>query len=76
MKRILALRRTGHSEDNGVKYLLSDHLNSTSVLVNQDGTVAARNYYLPYGHDRGGGLSTLTTKRFTGVDLTGFTARA
>lgn len=36
------------------------------MLVNQDGMVAARNYCLPYGYDRGGELSILTTKRFTG----------
>ena len=62
----LALRRTGHSADNGVKYLLSDHLRSTSVLVNRDGSVASRQYYHPFGDARGGPFSTLTTKRYTG----------
>jgi hypothetical protein len=33
--------------DNGVFYTLSDHLRSTSVLVNQNGTVNGRNYYFP-----------------------------
>jgi len=63
---IIALRRAGHASDNGVKYLLSDHLGSTGVLVNQDGSVAARNYYHPYGDNRDGPFSALTTKRFTG----------
>ena len=62
----LALRRTGHSADNGVKYLLSDHLRSTSVLVNQDGSMASRQYYHPFGDNRNGPFSTLTTKRYTG----------
>jgi RHS repeat-associated protein len=37
------------------------------VLVNQNGTVNSRNYYYPYGGNRGGGaFSGLTTKRFMG----------
>ena len=42
-----ALRRTGYTSGNGVFYSLSDHLRSTSVLVNQNGTVNSRNYYYP-----------------------------
>ena len=62
-----ALRRTGYAADNGVFYTLSDHLRSTSILVNQDGTVKSRNFYYPYGGNRGGGaFSDITTKRFTG----------
>jgi RHS repeat-associated protein len=50
-----------------VFYALQDHLRSTSVLVNQNGTVNSRNYYYPYGGNRGGGaFSGLTTKRFMG----------
>jgi hypothetical protein len=30
-----------------VFYALQDHLRSTSVLVNQNGTVNGRNYYFP-----------------------------
>jgi len=62
----VALRWTGHSADDGVKSLLSDHLCSTGVLVNQDGPVASRQYYHPDGDNRNGSFSTLTTKRFTG----------
>jgi RHS repeat-associated protein len=62
-----ALRRTGYATDNGVFYVLADHLRSTSVLVKRDGTVKDRNYYYPYGGNRVGGVfSGLTTKRFTG----------
>ena len=62
-----AIRRTGYATDNGVFYTLSDQLRSTSVLVNQNGTVKDRNYYYPYGGNRGGSAFTgITTKRFTG----------
>jgi len=37
----VALRRVGY----GLFYLLGDHLGSTSVLVNQDGTLAMYEYY-------------------------------
>ncbi|HHB91138.1 MAG TPA: RHS repeat-associated core domain-containing protein, partial [Anaerolineae bacterium] len=62
----LALRRTGHGSDDGVFYMLPDHLGSTSILVDQAGTVQSQQYYLPYGDNRGGPFSTLTTKRYTG----------
>jgi RHS repeat-associated protein len=61
-----AFRRTGYASDNGVFYVLQDHLRSTSVLVNQNGTVNSRNYFYPYGGNRNGAFSGLTTKRFTG----------
>ncbi len=62
-----AIRRTGYASDNSVFYVVSDHLRSTSVLVNRDGTVKDRNYYYPYGGNRGGSaFSGVTTKRFTG----------
>lgn len=42
-------------------------LSSTSVLVNQNGMVNSRNFYYPYGGNRGGNaFSGLTTKRYTG----------
>ena len=60
-------RRTGYATDNGVFYILSDQLRSTSVLVNQNGMVNSRNFYYPYGRNRGGSaFSGITTKRFTG----------
>ncbi len=62
-----AFRRVGYSGDNGVFYAVSDQIKSTSALVNQDGTVNSRNYYYPYGGNRGGSaFSGITTKRFTG----------
>jgi len=62
-----ALRRTGYATDNGVFYLLQDQLKSSSTLANQNGTVNSRNYFYPFGGNRGGtAFSALTTKRFTG----------
>ncbi len=62
-----AIRRVGYASDNGVFYVLSDQVQSASVLVNQNGTVKDRNYYYPYGGNRGGSaFSGITTKRFTG----------
>ena len=62
-----AMRRTGYAGDNGVFYLLSDHLKSSSVIVSQNGTLNSRNYFFPFGGNRGAAaFSTLTTRRFTG----------
>ena len=63
---LVALRRSGYASDNGLFYILNDHLGSTSVLLNQDGTVAKREFYYPYGGNRGTAFSDLTTRRFTG----------
>ena len=52
--------------NDGVFCLLSDHLNSSSAIVNQSGDTLTNNYYYPYGGNRGGAFSNLTTKRFTG----------
>lgn len=61
-----AIRRSGYPGDNGIAYNLTDHLQSTSVLVNRDGTLNGRNLFFPYGGNRGAALNPLTTKRFTG----------
>ncbi len=63
-----ALRRAGYTADNGVFYLLQDHLHSSSATVAQNGTLAGtRNYFLPFGGNRGGAaFNNLTAKRFTG----------
>jgi len=58
----LALRRAGHGSDDGVFYMLQDHLGSTATIVNQAGVIQSRQYYHPYGDARSA-LSTLTTKR-------------
>jgi RHS repeat-associated protein len=63
-----ALRRSGYGVDDGVFYTLRDHLNSSSVIMNQAGMVVTNGnqYYLPYGGNRGSSFSSVTTKRFTG----------
>ncbi len=61
-----AMRRSGYGIDDGVFYLLQDHLKSSSSFVNQAGATLTNNYYYPYGGNRGGAFSNLTTKRFTG----------
>ena len=62
-----ALRRMEYATDNGVFYVVSDHPRPTSVLVNQDDTLNSRNYYYPYGGNRGGSaFRGITTKCFTG----------
>ena len=59
------MRRSGYGVDDGVFYLLQDHLKSSSVFVHQSGTTLSTNYYLPYGGNRGAAFSDLSTKRFT-----------
>ncbi|MGB5051542.1 MAG: RHS repeat-associated core domain-containing protein [Caldilineaceae bacterium] len=49
-----------------VYYLLTDQLNSTARIVNTAGSIQATSYYFPFGGNRGGAYSSLTTKRFTG----------
>ena len=64
---VVAFRRSGHDVDNGIFYLLRDHLGSSSVIVDSSGAVVSNEYYFPYGGNRGATAhSTLTTKRFTG----------
>jgi len=60
------MRRSGYASGNGVFYTLSDHLKSTSTIVNQAGVVQTQQYHFPFGGNRSGGFSSLTTKRYTG----------
>ena len=66
----VAMRVTGDpvSGNNGLFYVLSDHLGSTSMLVNSSGGVVAgsttRN--LPYGGYRTTPTQTITDRDFTG----------
>ncbi len=62
-----AMRRSGYASSNGVFCLLTDQLKSTSIIADQAGAEAARQFFYPYGANRGGAaFSELTTKRFTG----------
>ena len=60
------MRRSGYASDNGIFYILRDHLGSTSVILEQNGTVSKREFYYPFGGNRGSAFSDSTTKRFTG----------
>ncbi|NJN84686.1 MAG: RHS repeat-associated core domain-containing protein, partial [Caldilineaceae bacterium] len=62
----VALRRSGYASGNGLFTLLRDHLNSSSVLVDEAGVVVERAYYLSFGGNRGDPFTDLTTRRFTG----------
>ena len=70
------IRRTGYATDNGVFYTLSDQLRSTSVLVNQNGTVNSRNYYYPYGGNRGGARSAGSRPSGSRASITSRACRA
>lgn len=63
---MVAFRRVGYSSGNGIFYILNDQLRSTATVLNQAGAVQANQYYYPFGGNRGGAYSSLTTKRFTG----------
>ncbi|MCB0206552.1 MAG: RHS repeat-associated core domain-containing protein [Anaerolineae bacterium] len=60
------LRRAGYSTNNGVFYMLSDHLKSTSALVARNGVLNVKYFYYPYGARRGVPFNTITAKDFTG----------
>jgi hypothetical protein len=60
------LRRSGYTSNNGVFYMLSDHLKSTSALVARNGVLNVKYFYYPYGARRGVPFNSITAKRFTG----------
>ena len=60
------LRRSGYTTNNGVFYMLSDHLKSTSALVARNGVLNVKYFYYPYGARRGVPFNTITAKHFTG----------
>ena len=51
---------------NGVYFLLSDHLGSSSVVVDVSGQVVEEGYYLPWGGERGNQEIELTDYGYTG----------
>jgi RHS repeat-associated protein len=59
------LRRSGYTSNNGVFYMLSDHLKSTSALVARNGVLNVKYFYYPYGARRGVPFNSITAKRFT-----------
>ncbi len=57
-----AMRRENYASDNGIFYILGDHLGSTSTIIQQDTTVVKQEYYYPFGGNRGSAFSEITTK--------------
>ena len=51
---------------NGVYFLLSDHLGSSSVVVDANGKIVEEGYYLPWGGERGDLAIELTDYGYTG----------
>ncbi|MDZ7414243.1 MAG: RHS repeat-associated core domain-containing protein, partial [candidate division KSB1 bacterium] len=62
----IALRRSGYASDNGLFYVLADHLGSTAVTADASGTKTGELRYYPYGSTRSTWGTTPTTYRFTG----------
>jgi RHS repeat-associated protein len=62
----VAMRVSGDPklEKNGLYYLLTDHLGSTSVVVKEDGNVQSEALYAPWGETRAGSVNT--DYRYTG----------
>ncbi len=63
---VVSFRRAGYASNNGIFYILKDHLQSTATIINQAGVVQTSHYYYPFGGNRGGVQSSLTNKHFTG----------
>ncbi|MCP4088979.1 MAG: RHS repeat-associated core domain-containing protein, partial [Gammaproteobacteria bacterium] len=70
----MSFRRDGYERNNGLRYSLKDHLNSTSVIVNGGGTKLWEERYYPYGESRytyrkdqgGRDIDLQTSMRYTG----------
>ncbi|MDD5760083.1 MAG: RHS repeat-associated core domain-containing protein [Desulfobulbaceae bacterium] len=62
----IAMRRSGHSQDNGLFWLLGDHLGSTAVAAGSAGNQYGEVRYKAWGETRYTSGNTLTTYRFTG----------
>jgi RHS repeat-associated protein len=67
----LALSKTGGSRvamdrDGVVQYLVGDHLGTTSLVLNANGTVHSEARHYPYGEERWSSGTLPTDYRFTG----------
>jgi RHS repeat-associated protein len=66
----VAMQRSGYTSNNGLFWLLGDHLGSTSRVANENGTPLANGEqrYKPWGEKRypTGASGLPTTYRFTG----------
>jgi RHS repeat-associated protein len=62
----LAMQRTGYGSNNGLFWLLGDHLGSTAIQASSNGSLSASTRYRPWGEQRAQVSTLLTTFRFTG----------
>jgi hypothetical protein len=66
----VAMRRSGYTSNNGLFWLVGDHLGSTSRVANENGTpfTNGEQRYLPWGEKRypTGASGLPTTYRFIG----------
>ena len=59
-------QRIAMRDANGVYFLLSDHLGSSSVVIDESGQKVETGYYLPWGGQRGDQQGSLTDYGYTG----------
>jgi len=59
-------QRIAMRDANGVYFLLSDHLGSTSVVIDESGQIVEKGYYMPWGGTRGDETITSTNYGYTG----------
>jgi len=74
----VAMRRTGYASDNGLFWILGDHLGSTSVTATSTGSLKAKMLYKAWGYilsigkkpkrreNRAGQLESLNEKSYWG----------
>ncbi|MCX7682630.1 MAG: hypothetical protein N2508_11830 [Anaerolineae bacterium] len=60
----ITLRRNDYASDNGLFWLLTDHLGSTAITANSDGSYKAELRYKAWGETRYTSGATPTTYRF------------
>ena len=63
------MRVQGDPANDGVYFLLSDHLGSTSVIADENGNKVGELRYKPWGESRYAEGAALTDYRFTGQRL-------
>ncbi|MCC7353186.1 MAG: RHS repeat-associated core domain-containing protein [Anaerolineae bacterium] len=62
----IAVRRTGYASNNGLFWLLTDHLGGTNVTLDSSGNRLTELRYYPFGDTRYSLPNQLTNYRFTG----------
>ncbi|NOX61173.1 MAG: hypothetical protein GXP42_04400 [Chloroflexi bacterium] len=47
--QLVSFRRTGYTNNNGLRYVIRDHLNSTNIVLNEGVIALWADYFTPYG---------------------------